>query len=86
VVFGPKVSSGNGVRMEPISNLIIFLSAKVLLGRVTKLRKGSSRIKMHLAWYLTTEREKYQHLGCWSHRICSEGEEKHLRPSDLEKV
>jgi hypothetical protein len=25
-------------------------------------------------------------LGCWSHRICSEGEEKTLRPLDLEKV
>jgi hypothetical protein len=45
VVFEPKVSSGNGVRMEPISNLRMFLSAKGLLGRVTKLRRSSGRIK-----------------------------------------
>jgi hypothetical protein len=45
VVFGPKVSSGNGVRMEPISNLRMFLSAKGLLGHVTKLRRSSGRIK-----------------------------------------
>jgi hypothetical protein len=41
VVFGPKVSSGNGVQMEPISNLRVFLSAKGLLGCVTKLRRSS---------------------------------------------
>jgi hypothetical protein len=58
VVFGPKVSSGNGVRMELISNLIMFLSAKGLLGHVTKLRRSGSRIKPQLAWYLTMEREK----------------------------
>jgi hypothetical protein len=45
VVFGPKVSSGNGVRMEPISNLRMFLSANGLLGHVTKLRRSSGRIK-----------------------------------------
>jgi hypothetical protein len=30
---------------EPISNLRAFLSAKELLGRVTKLRRSSGRIK-----------------------------------------
>jgi len=32
------------------------------------------------------EIERSQHLGCWSRRIYSKGEEKPLRPSDLEKV
>jgi hypothetical protein len=57
VVFGPKVSSVNGVRMEPISNLRMFLSAKGLVGHVMKLRRSSGRIKPQSAWYLTTERE-----------------------------
>jgi hypothetical protein len=86
VVFGPKVSSGNGVRMEPILNLRMFLSAKGLLGRITNLRSSSGILKPQLAWYLTRERERAQHLGCWSHRICSEGEEKPLRTSYLKKV
>jgi hypothetical protein len=64
VVFGPKVSSGNGVWMEPISNLRMFLSAKGLLGCVTKLRRSSDRIKPQPTWYLTRERESAQHLGC----------------------
>jgi hypothetical protein len=57
VVFGAKVSSGNGVRMEPISNLRMFLSANELLGCITKLRSSSRRLKPQSAWYLTTERE-----------------------------
>jgi hypothetical protein len=57
VVFGPKVSSGNGVRMETISNLGMFLSDKGLLGHVMKLRRSSGRIKPQPVWYLTTERE-----------------------------
>jgi hypothetical protein len=56
-VFGPKVSSGNGVRMEPISNLRMFMRAKGLLGHVTKLRRSSGRIKPQPTWYLTTQRE-----------------------------
>jgi hypothetical protein len=82
VVFGPKVSSGNGVRMEPISNLRIFLSAKGLLGPVTKLRRSSDRIKPQSVWYLTRERESAQHLGCWSYTIRRE-KENPSRPSDL---
>jgi hypothetical protein len=42
---------------EPISNLRVFLSAKGLLGHVTKLRRSSGRIKPQSVWYLTTERE-----------------------------
>jgi hypothetical protein len=57
-VFGPKVPSGNGVWMEPISNLRLFLSAKGLLGHVTKLRRSSGRIKQQSVWYLTTKRER----------------------------
>jgi hypothetical protein len=45
VVFGPKVSSGNGVRMEPISNLKMFMSAKGLFGGITKIKSSSSRLK-----------------------------------------
>jgi hypothetical protein len=70
--------------MEPISNLRMYLSVKGLLDRVTNLGRSSDRIKMQSAWYLTTERA--QHLGCWSHRICLEGEEKNLQPLDLEKL
>jgi hypothetical protein len=33
-----------------ISDLRMFLSAKGLLGRVTKLRRGSGRIKPQPAW------------------------------------
>jgi hypothetical protein len=58
VVFGPKVLSGNGVHMELISNLRMFLSANGLLGRVTKLRRSSSRIKPQPVWYLTTEKDR----------------------------
>jgi hypothetical protein len=86
VVFGPKVSSGNGVWMEPISNLRMFLSANVLLGHVTKFRRSSGRIKPQSVWYLTRERESAQHWGCWGRRICLEGKEKPLRPLDPEKV
>jgi hypothetical protein len=56
----------------------MFLSAKGLLGHVTKLRRSSGRIKPQPAWYLTRERERAQHLGCWSLKIYLEGEEKHL--------
>jgi hypothetical protein len=42
---------------EPISNLRTFLSAKRLLGRVTKLRRGRSLIKPQQTWYLATGRE-----------------------------
>jgi hypothetical protein len=42
---------------EPISNLRVFLSAKGLLGRVTKLRRSRGRIKLQPTWYLTIERE-----------------------------
>jgi hypothetical protein len=72
--------------MELILNLRIFPSAKGLLGHVTKLRRSSGRIKPQSAWYLTRERESTQHLGCWSCRICSKGEEKPLRTLDLDKV
>jgi hypothetical protein len=41
-----------------ISDLRMFLSAKGLLGRVTKLRRSSGRIKPQSTWYLTTERER----------------------------
>jgi hypothetical protein len=70
VVFGPKVSSGNGVRREPILNLRMFLSAKGLLSHVTKLRRSSNRIKPQSMWYLKKDRERDKHLGCWSHKIC----------------
>jgi hypothetical protein len=39
-------------------NLRMFLSAKGLLGRVTKLRRSSGRIKPQSVWYLTIERER----------------------------
>jgi hypothetical protein len=42
---------------EPISNLRKFLSAKRLLGHVTKLRRGRSIIKLRKRWYLATGRE-----------------------------
>jgi hypothetical protein len=49
-------------------------------------QESSGRIKPQSVWYLTTEREGTQHLGCWSRRICSERKEKPLRPLDPEKV
>jgi hypothetical protein len=47
---------------EPILNLRMFLSAKGLLGRVTKLRRSSGRIKPQPVWYLTrpSDLEKVQ--------------------------
>jgi hypothetical protein len=63
VVFGPKVSSGNGVRMEPISNLRMFLSAKGLLGHVTKLRRSSGRIKP--VGVVFDHRERERELNTW---------------------
>jgi hypothetical protein len=40
-----------------ISDLRMFLSDKGLLGRVTKLKRSSDRIKLQPVWYLTIEKE-----------------------------
>jgi hypothetical protein len=49
---------------EKILNLIMFLSAKGLLGHITKLRSSRGRLKLQPTWYLTTERDNST-LGVW---------------------
>jgi hypothetical protein len=53
----------------------MFLSVKELLDNVTKLRRCSGVMKPQSLWYMAIERERAQHMKCWSHWIFSEGKE-----------